>query len=251
MIITGYNFAWLIYNIYLYGAKLFIFLTNWTYLILNLYFLLATTLTFGAFYCEYRKPRRETGPSTNGNVNEGTSVDVEMETGDENEKNVKSGDATATEEAREEDVLRFRHKLLWLLHIISTNGGLLVTVGYWTVLYEDDEPIDANNITKHALNSVFMLIDTFLCSIPVRLFHFIYPLLYIIIYLGFTVVYWVLGGTNIQGNPYIYKLLDYDNYEASTGCLVGFFLLVVQPVLQLLLFGFVKLRDCLGGKSNN
>ena len=251
MIITCYNFAWLIYNIYLYGAKLFIFLTNWTYLILNLYFLLATTLTFGAFYCEYIKSRRGTVPSTNGNVNEGTSVEVEMETGDENDKNDKSGDATATEEAREEDALRFRHKLLWLLHIISANGGLLVTVGYWTVLYEDDEPIDANNITKHALNSVFMLVDTFLCSIPVRLFHFIYPLLYIIIYLGFTVVYWVLGGTNIQGNPYIYKLLDYDNYEASTGCLVGFFLLVVQPVLQLLLFGFVKLRDCLGGKSNN
>ena len=247
MIITGYNFAWLIYNIYLYRAKLFIFLTNWTYLILNLYFLLASKLTFAAFYCEYRKPRRETGPSTN--EKEERSVEVEMEPGDEN---AKSGDtAKETEEACEEDALQFQHKLLWLLYIISANGGLLVTVGYWTVLYEDDEPIDANNITKHALNSVFVLIDTFLCSIPVRLFHFIYPLLYMIIYLGYTVVYWVLGGTNLQGQSYIYKLLDYDNYQAETGCLVGFFLLVVQPVLQLILFGYVKLRDCLHRRKQN
>lgn len=112
---------------------------------------------------------------------------------------------TASDEAREEDVLQFQHKFLWLLYIISANGGLLVTAGYWTVLFEEDELVDANNITKHALNSVFMLIDTFLSSISVRLFHFIYPLLYIIIYLGFTVVYWVLGGTNIQGESYIYK----------------------------------------------
>ena len=168
-----------------------------------------------------------------------------MEPDDENAESTDAALPAATEVSRQEDALRFQHKLLWLLYIISANAGLLVTVGYWTVLYEDDEPVDANNITKHALNSVFMLIDTMLCSIPVRLFHFIYPLLYIIIYLGFTVVYWVLGGTNIQGQPYIYELLDYNNYEASTGCLVGFFLLVVQPVLQLILFGFVKLRDLL------
>ena len=244
VIVTGYNLGWLIYNIYIYRAKLFIFLTNWTFLILNLYFLRATALTFGAFYCEHRRSQREISPSPNSGKEETNVQVVEMEPGDENAESVDTASPPTTEESREEDALRFKHKLLWLLYIISANGGLLVTVGYWTVLFEEDEPVDLNNITKHALNSVFMLIDTFLCSIPVRLFHFIYPLLYIIIYLGFTVVYWVLGGTNNQGQPYIYKLLDYNNYQASTGCLVGFFLLVVQPVLQLILFGLVKMRDC-------
>ena len=158
---------------------------------------------------------------------------------------------TATEVAHDEDALRFHHKFFWLLYIISANAGLLVTVGYWTVLYEEDEPVDLNNITKHALNSVFMVIDTFLNSIPVRLFHFIYALVYIVVYLAFTVVYWQLGGTNTQGQPYIYKLLDYNNFEASTGCLVAFFLLLVLPVLQLMLFGLVKLRDCLRGTQHN
>jgi len=152
-----------------------------------------------------------------------------------------------TTEALEEDALRLPQKIFWLLYIISANVGLIITAGYRTVLLED-EPIDANNITKHALNSVFMVIDTFLSSIPVRLFHSLYPLLYIIMYLVFTVVYWQLGGTNIQGQTYIYRLLDYNNFEASTGCLIGFFLLLVQPVLQLILFGLVKLRDCVRPK---
>lgn len=229
---TVYNFAWLIYNIYKYQAKLFIFLTNWTYLILNLYFLQATTLTFCALYCEYKKHK---GASSSTNE---TQALVEKGSGDDNaNQNEKT-----TEEAREEDALQLPQKMFWFLYIISANAGLLITAGYWTVLFED-EPIDANNITKHALNSVFMLIDTFLSSIPVRLFHSVYPLLYIIAYLAFTVIYWKLGGTNIQGQPYIYSLLDYNNFEASTGCIIGFFLLLVQPVLQLMLFGLVKLRD--------
>ena len=232
LIVTAYNFAWLIYNIYKYQAKLFIFLTNWTYLILNLYFLQATTLTLSALCCEC-KTRREASPSTTE-----TQV-VEMGSGDD------SANQNATEESREEDALRLPQKIFWLFYIISANAGLLVTAGYWTVLFEVDEPVDANNITKHAINSVFMVIDTFLSSIPVRLFHSVYPLLYIIVYLAFTVVYWQLGGTNIQGQPYIYSLLDYNNFEASTGCIIAFFLLLVQPVLQLILFGLVKLRDCL------
>ena len=233
LIVTAYNFAWLIYNIYKYQAKLFIFLTNWTYLILNLYFLQATTLTLSALCCECRM-RREASPITN------ETQEVEMGSGDDS---VIQNEKTTTEEAREEDALRLPQKSFWLLYIISANAGLLVTAGYWTVLFEEDEPVDANNITKHALNSVFMVIDTFLSSIPVRLFHSVYPLLYIIVYLTFTVVYWQLGGTNNQGQPYIYSLLDYNNFQASTGCIIGFFLLLVQPVLQLILFGLVKLRD--------
>ena len=237
LIVTGYNFAWLFYNIYKYQAKLFIFLTNWTYLILNLYFLQATTLTFCALYCEYKKHK-----AASSSINE-TQALVEKGSADDNADQ----NENTTEEAREEDALQLPQKIFWLLYIISASAGLLITAGYWTVLFED-EPIDANNITKHALNSVFMVIDTFLSSIPVRLFHSVYPLLYIIVYLAFTVIYWQLGGTNIHGQPYIYKLLDYNNFEASTGCIIGFFLLLVQPVLQLILFGLVKLRDHLRPK---
>ena len=234
---TAYNFAWLIYNIYTYQAKLFIFLTNWTYLILNLYFLQATALTFCSLYKKWK------GASFT--INE-TQPTVEKGPGDDNTNQ----NETTTKETREEDVLRLPQKISWLLYVISANNSLLITAGYWTlrILFEVDEPIDGNNITKHTLNSVLMVIDTFLSSIPVRLFHSVYPLLYVIVYIAFTVIYWQLGGTNYEGEPYIYNLLDYNNFEASTGCIIACSLLLVQPVLQLMLLGLVKLRDRLRPK---
>lgn len=44
-------------------------------------------------------------------------------------------------------------------------------------------------------------------------------------------------------------VLDYNNFEALIGCIISFSLLLLQPVLQLLLFGLVKLRDHLRSKD--
>ena len=234
LIVLAYNLAWLIYNIYKEGGKLFIFLTNWTYTLLNFYFVLATTLSCIALYNDMKN--REEAPS--GQSRETAPV-VEVEMGPGNENNVDSG-----ESAREKDALRWDHKLLWLIYTLSATGGLWITVGYWTVLVEDDT-VDANNITKHALNSVFMLIDTCLSSIPVRLVHWLYVLLYFVVYLLFSVIYWQLGGTDTEGNPYIYRALNYNDFKAKIGGLLVVFLLLVLPLLHLFWFGVTKLRNYL------
>ena len=88
-----------------------------------------------------------------------------------------------------------------------------------------------------------MVMDTSLSAIPVRFLHFLYVFLYILIYLVFTVIYWLLGGTGYQGNSYIYKGLDYDNFEPIIVGLMVVSLLVVLPVLHLVLFGITKLRE--------
>ena len=239
IIILSYNLAWLIYNIYRSKAKLFIYLTNWTFTILVIYFAFATTLSCKALYDDLKK-KREAAPSPKSK--ETPVVEIEMGSGDEDDDLVDS--------AGEKDALRFEHKLFWLIYVISATGGLWVTVGYWTVLVGDDI-IDANNITKHALNSVFMLIDTCLCSIPVRLVHWLYALLYFAVYLAFSVIYWQLGGTNIQGKPYIYGALNYSDFKTKIGILLVVFLLVVLQILQLVLFGVTKLRDHLHKKYND
>ena len=95
-----------------------------------------------------------------------------------------------------------------------------------------------------------MVIDTSLSAIPVRLLHFLYVLLYFLIYLVFTVIYWLLGGTGYQGNTYIYKRLDYENFRPINGGLVVIFLLLVLPFLHLILFSITKLRDYLYRKYN-
>ena len=142
----------------------------------------------------------------------------------------------------EKDALQWQHKLLWLLHIISSTGGLFVTVGYWTVL-KGNEKVDANNITKHLLNSVFMVIDMWLSRIPVRLIHCFYVFLYFIVYILFSVIYWLLGGTNVEEKQYIYKPLNYNHLEPRIAGLLVLFLLVVLPLLHLFFFGLTKLRD--------
>ena len=229
VIILAYNLGWLIYNIYLFGGKLLIFLTNWTYTILVLYFSVATTLSCIALYNDMKNTRATSTPV----------VEIEMGSGNEGED--------SRENAREQDALRWEHRLLWVLHIISATAGLWITAGYWTVLIGDDV-VDANNITKHALNSVFMLIDTVVSSIPMHFLHWFYALLYFAVYLLFSVIYWQLGGTNDQGKSYIYKALDYDDFQLMNGILLVVFLLVVLPVLHLFLFGVTKLRDYLHKK---
>lgn len=231
VIVTAYNLGWLFYNIYLFRAKLFIYLTNWTFLILNIYFVYATTLSCIALYKD-KKKRNEALPKASGQ--DGPDEYIQIGTGDDSDRT----------DAREVDNLRLHHKVLWVIYVISATGGVWITAGYWTVLFEDD-PVDANNITKHALNSVFMVIDTSLSSIPIRLFHWVYALLYFAVYILFSVFYWLAGGTNNGGKPYIYSALNYDDFKKTTAILLVVFLLVVLPILHLILFSLTKLRDYL------
>ena len=239
LIVTVYNLTWLFYNIYLYGTKLFIYLTNWTYTILNIYFVFATTLSCIALSKNLKK---ETG--TIPLATDEQTAEIEMEPGNYGAVDQEHDDAS------EKDALQCHQKLFWFTHVIAATAGLLITAGYWSVLAGDD-PVDANNITKHALNSVFMVIDTSLSAIPVRLLHSLYVLLYILIYLVFTFIYWLLGGTDNQGNTYIYKTLDYKDFRPINGGLLIVFLLVVLPILHLILFGITKLRDHLHRKYNS
>ena len=235
LIVTAYNLAWLIYNIQRRGGILFIYLTNWTFTILNIYFIFATTLSCIALYHDL-KNRSETSPGR-----DEPTVEIEMVPAED------SYGAIDLEVDREKDGLRLHHKFLWFIYEISATGGLWITTGYWSVLIGSD-PIDANNITKHALNSVFMVIDTCLSSIPIRLLHSLYVLLYLLIYIAFSVFYWLAGGTNVEGKPYIYAALNYDDFSPTFGGLLVVFLLLVLPLLHLILFGITKLRDHLHRK---
>ena len=212
---------------------MFIYVTNWTYTILNIYFVLATTLSSIALYKDLKKETETTTLAT-----DEQAVEIEMEPGNYGAVDQEHDDAS------KKDALQCHHKLFWFIYVIAAFAGLFITAGYWSVLAGDD-PVDANNITKHALNSVFMVIDTSLSAIPVRLLHSLYVLLYFLIYLVFTVIYWLLGGTGYQGNTYIYKRLDYENFRPINGGLMVVFLLLVLPFLHLILFSITKLRDYL------
>ncbi|CAH1780411.1 unnamed protein product, partial [Owenia fusiformis] len=130
--------------------------------------------------------------------------------------------------------------LLWCLYNISTSVAILVTLGYWLLIYSGGivYPVDA---ATHAVNSVYVIIDLLFTAIPVRLLHFIYPLIYVIIYALFSAIYQAAGGTNAYDLEYIYSVLDWRN--PGRAILVVFILgIIVLPLLHTGVFGLYKLR---------
>ena len=63
----------------------------------------------------------------------------------------------------------------------------------------------------HLFNSVYIVVDLFVTAMPVRLFHFVYPMIYAIVYIIFSVIYWAADGVNQNGFDYIYEPLDWDS----------------------------------------
>lgn len=133
------------------------------------------------------------------------------------------------------------HKVTWFFYIIAANNSILVTVVYWSLLYSGFRIHEAD-VAFHLMNSVFMLIETCISSIPVRLFHVVYAELYGVTYLVFSVVYWRSGGTGSSGEHYIYPILNYEDEPYAAAVLIILYGLVGLPAAQLLNFGLFTLR---------
>lgn len=131
------------------------------------------------------------------------------------------------------------HQALWVIYNIAANTALLVTGTNWDY---SGYKVDGLTVTTQILNTVFILLETLLGTVPVRLFHVIYPMLFTVVYVMFSVVYWAGNGTNTLGQPYIYSVLDYSgNPTDSIGTILGFFL-VGHPLTQLALFILFRVR---------
>lgn len=133
------------------------------------------------------------------------------------------------------------HKVSWLFYSIAANIAPVVTVVFWTFLYSGGA-VREIDVAFHAMNSVFMLIDTCVSSIPVRIFHVVYAELYGIVYIIFTVVYWQCGGTDINGEDHIYPLLNYGHKPYTTALAITIIALAGLPLAQLWNFGIFSLR---------
>ena len=147
------------------------------------------------------------------------------------------------------DALLFPHKVIWLLYNIAANAGLALSVGYWTIIctvFTNEVDTAAAGFVVHILNAVMILIDTAISDVPVRMFHSLYVIIYSLIYIIFTVIYWQAGGTNpVDGNNYIYKDLDWENVDTTMAVILPFFVLLGIPLVQLVFYGIYKVRVCI------
>jgi len=104
----------------------------------------------------------------------------------------------------------FTERLYWFLYVVTTNIAIGVTVSYWFAVYNPEiHELDPLNIMMHVCNSVLMLVDLFVTSIPFRLRNFWWCLSIVVFYLIFSIIYYVAGGLDKYGYHYIYKILDW------------------------------------------
>ena len=88
-------------------------------------------------------------------------------------------------------------KILWFLSSSSYMYAFLISLIYWTLLFNKEKAVmDLNNVLVHMTNSLTLLIDLAVVKQPSRFGIFIFPLGCGIVYLFFSWLYPALGGLN-------------------------------------------------------
>ncbi|XP_033628294.1 protein rolling stone-like [Asterias rubens] len=132
-----------------------------------------------------------------------------------------------------------RHKIQCLLFNITLNVNIIVTLIYWSFLYDPSVSF-FYDFHVHSFTTIVSLLDLFLTAMPVRFLHLIYPMGFGIAYLIMTLIYWGAGGVTRLGD-YIYSFI---NYTESPGLAAGVAcgVLIGVVLVQLLVWGLYKLR---------
>ncbi|XP_037825901.1 protein rolling stone-like isoform X1 [Lucilia sericata] len=142
-------------------------------------------------------------------------------------------------------------KFYWLSHWSTLVVATVITFMYWLFIYPTDDAraSDLYNLWAHGFNSVLMLLDHMLVAFPTRILHFIYPLILGLAYGIFSIIYYFAGGVDINGNRYIYEILDWSQPGWATLVIFGCLILVL--IFCFLLFCLYKLRKTIYCKCNN
>ena len=260
-VVAAFCTGWMISS--LIRKNWFLWLSNWSFLVVTVYFICATIVTA----IHYKRERKPPGKSANDQMKNGGATSASKSKcseaadsdGDVNnicESNQKLGTDYAcndnaemsftskTFEASRALPMAWYHEALWVIFNIASVAAIMVTLSFWLLLFSARNGVRAVTVIFHGVNSIVIVGDTMLSSIPVRLFHVIYPMLYCIAYVGFTVVYWAAGGPN-----YIYPQTDYTGRPilAAVSQLCLFFIGI--PFCQSVMFGFYRLRVWIKTKS--
>ena len=235
------------------NEKWFIWLSAWSFYSVTVYFVCATIVTA----IHYKRERKETGNSARhtrkngvGSVTSGGKKDggADSSRNSDNRCYVDTNDGevvfTAASQSPTAIPMAWFHEALWVIYNIAAVAAILVTLAFWILIYSPSSGDDVTffGITFHVINSLVVIGDTMLSSVPVRLFHVVYPMLYSIAYILFTVIYWGSGGTNPFGMPYIYPQTDYAGRPVFSAVSQLCLVFIGLPLCQSIVFCFFRLR---------
>ena len=240
-ILAAYTLSWLIYSsVGDTGGDLdIIYLTTWSYILLNLYL----WISFIDVTAMAIKMKRDGTLKSVWDVmghqgwQEARAMEISViPVTDVRSKNAHKDDTGAR--------MTWYHGLLWVAHDTVSGAAPVVTIIYFAFLYPSllDENSEfagsALDINLHGINSVIMLVDNFVSAVPVRLMHIIYPMIYGLIYVVWSLIYFYMD----KGNNVLYEyVLDWNYPEITIPVIIGI-TLVLMPLLQLLWYGLYRLR---------
>jgi len=135
----------------------------------------------------------------------------------------------------------FYAQVNWFMWDLLIPTTFLVFVLYFALVVEwDDPPTEVLPYLTHGANFILMMSDVWLARKPYFLTHGIYFAAFAVIYVLFTYVYFQLGGTNCDGDPYLYKVLQWgDNFDGAK-TITGIILFIVVPITNLIFWVLVS-----------
>ncbi|KAH8410039.1 hypothetical protein KR009_004500, partial [Drosophila setifemur] len=138
-------------------------------------------------------------------------------------------------------------KFYWACYWTTLSVSFVISITYWGMIYPSDRVLtnlarvsDLYNIWIHAVPPIVLSIDHFLVAQPARLLHFVYPVGFGLIYGGFTIIYYALGGHDLNGRRYLYKFLNYGKPLRVIGTYIK--LSVLVTIVSTLNYGLYRLR---------
>jgi len=119
----------------------------------------------------------------------------------------------------------------WALTTMTYTMAVFITFMYWTLLFHWDSLPSYVNLFVHAFQGVFALLDQMMTNRPWHLFKAWSSLPIPFIYLIFNIIYWAAGGTNNDGDDWVYPVLKWGE-EPGMAVLVMFMAVVALPVIH-------------------
>lgn len=215
MIVGLYCLSWLLFTTSQKADQWFLSISNWVFLFIAIYFTVGSILSI-LYSCSDEAKNHRKMNSTRW----GTEPYIEGFSGD---------DRYQDSSKHPQDELNYLHKALWIVFTIASVGAVQITLIYWIVLYQNTG-INGINVTFLIFNSVFITVELLISNIPVVLLHFFYSHVFQSIYIVFTFIYWVVGGSDGTSENSIYKALNYGK-EPVWACIFVFMYLIIFQFL--------------------
>ncbi|XP_045446035.1 protein rolling stone-like [Melitaea cinxia] len=140
-------------------------------------------------------------------------------------------------------------KTFWVLHNVSVPLAFLITLFYWTVLFNAnflEEMNQALDIAIHGINSLIMFIHHMTSSHPTRLLHLVHPFALALVYVFFNIIYYLAGGTDPLGQPFIYPVINWSQPGSATVVVIVTGLLLI--CLHFVTIGLGMARDAIANR---